>query len=446
VANPDQTRAQLHALADYFEQRRNAILAGWRRAIDRDPELNTAARSTRNQFVDHIPDVLDTLASRLRADDPIEEAEARTEQKAWAAQHGMHRWQQGYQLTETMREWGHLHLCLLAELDRYCWQNPGIESEVAAMARRELARLASDGVCASAARYTQLQQSEAASRLYDLQNALRELKALENERLEAWRQAAHDLRGSAHVIANASAALTCDDVPDAKRTQMSATLSAAAASLNKLLTDLLDHARLEAGHEVRNLTHFDAAQLIRDFCDTTRQLAADRSLFLKCEGPTVLEVQGDPAKTQRILQNLVLNALKATHFGGVRVTWSASEDPRQANQWALCVQDTGPGLAAQPTPILEELKNATETARDAEDSAPSKDASSLHADPAPTLTSRSIARSTSLPAGEGIGLSIVKRLCELLDASIELESAPGQGTTFRVIFPRSYGDNGGTAG
>jgi signal transduction histidine kinase len=43
-----------------------------------------------------------------------------------------------------------------------------------------------------------------------------------------------------------------------------------------------------------------------------------------------------------------------------------------------------------------------------------------------------------LPAGEGIGLSIVKRLCELLDASIELQSAMGQGTTFRVIFPRHY--------
>ena len=41
-------------------------------------------------------------------------------------------------------------------------------------------------------------------------------------------------------------------------------------------------------------------------------------------------------------------------------------------------------------------------------------------------------------AGEGIGLSIVKRLCELLDASLELETAPGEGTTFRVIFPREY--------
>jgi len=40
--------------------------------------------------------------------------------------------------------------------------------------------------------------------------------------------------------------------------------------------------------------------------------------------------------------------------------------------------------------------------------------------------------------GEGIGLSIVKRLCELLDASLELESKAGEGTTFRVLFPRRY--------
>jgi len=41
--------------------------------------------------------------------------------------------------------------------------------------------------------------------------------------------------------------------------------------------------------------------------------------------------------------------------------------------------------------------------------------------------------------GEGIGLSIVKRLCELLNATIELDSVPGRGTTVRVLFPRAYG-------
>jgi len=45
---------------------------------------------------------------------------------------------------------------------------------------------------------------------------------------------------------------------------------------------------------------------------------------------------------------------------------------------------------------------------------------------------------TNQAVGEGIGLSIVKRLCELLDATIEMESTPGEGTSARIVFPRSY--------
>ena len=55
-----------------------------------------------------------------------------------------------------------------------------------------------------------------------------------------------------------------------------------------------------------------------------------------------------------------------------------------------------------------------------------------------TLPSASEALPGSQQPGEGVGLSIVKRLCELLDASLELATQPGQGTTFRVILPRSY--------
>jgi hypothetical protein len=54
-------------------------------------------------------------------------------------------------------------------------------------------------------------------------------------------------------------------------------------------------------------------------------------------------------------------------------------------------------------------------------------------------------RSVHQERGEGVGLSIVKRLCELLDASLELESSPGAGTTFRVLFPRNY-DPAGVVG
>jgi signal transduction histidine kinase len=327
-------------------------------------------------------------------------------------------------------------MCLLAELERYGLQYTELEPDVLPIARRELVRLANDGVSASAARYAELQQSEAASRLYDLETALDALRSIEFERAEGWRQAAHDLRGSAHVIVNASAVLNRENLPDSKRKEMSQTLTAAASSLNALLSDLLDHARLEAGHDRRNIQQFDVAKSIKEFCESARALAADRNLFLKCEGPATLSVQGDPIKVQRILQNLVLNALKATQSGGVRVTWETS-DSATASQWALCVQDTGPGFSPEESPIRQELKDATVGVQEVEGERAGRDDESLQANPPETLTSRSpdLPRST---VGEGIGLSIVKRLCELLDASIELQSAMGQGTTFRVIFPLRY--------
>src|SRR6187399_2928390 len=92
MGDTKRMRGQLRGLADHLARRREALLDAWRLATDVDPEVTSAAASTRNQFVDHIPDVLDAFEDRLRAQDPEEKAEARAEQKEWAAEHGTHRW------------------------------------------------------------------------------------------------------------------------------------------------------------------------------------------------------------------------------------------------------------------------------------------------------------------------------------------------------------------
>lgn len=213
-------------------------------------------------------------------------------------------------------------------------------------------------------------------------------------------------------------------------------------SLNMLLSDLMDQARLEAGQERRQITHFDVAARLKDYCDTTRPLAAERNLFLVAKGPPSLMIDGDAEKIQRIVQNLVLNALKVTEEGGIKVTWEAGDNEHRP-QWALCIQDTGPGFErGYATPLESNLKRATTEAHEVEHrnvSAGQPD--SLQSDSAPTLASQSSHPPSRLPSGEGIGLSIVKRLCEMLDASLELESSKGEGTTFRVIFPRRYGES-----
>ncbi|MEO6081468.1 MAG: sensor histidine kinase [Steroidobacteraceae bacterium] len=423
--------------------RREEILRAWRGAVDRDPQLTTGSAITRAQFNDHIPEVLDAFERQLRAHNSTEHAQARAQELESASGHGLHRWQLGYDQRETMCEWGHLQLCLNAEIETYCAKEQDVDIPAIAVARRTLVQMCNDGICASILRYTHLQQSDAASRVRDLEAALTEIKNLEQQRTEIWREAAHDLRGSAHVIASASAVLTRDKIPDTRRTQFAEMLQNAVASLNKLLTDLMDHARLEAGQEQRSVTEFDATEMLKQLCETLRPLATERSLFFKAEGPPSLSVGGDVVKVQRIVQNLVLNALKVTKSGGIKVTWAECGSTARP-QWMVCVQDTGPGFArSAATPLARVLKEATVEAHEVEASSSASSQSSSRMEAAPTLHSQTSNHGVQVPSGEGIGLSIVKRLCELLDASIELESGAGEGTTFRVILPRHYRDSAG---
>jgi signal transduction histidine kinase len=436
VAEALQAEEQLAALASHLAARRDAILEAWRKAVEGDPELATASVLSRAQFNDHIPEVLDALGQTIAAGG---RAKPVKEYRENAAGHGMHRWQQGYDQRDVMREWRHLHLCLVDELENYSLSHPMAEAGIMPKARRALALLCSDGVCESAAQYAHLQRIEAAGRIRDLERALADVRDLERQRGEFWREATHDLRGSVGVVNGATAALNQSDVPEAKRERFLRMLQTSVGSLHALLSDLMSLARLEAGQERRRLERFDVAAVIGQLCANLQPLADERGLFLETEGPTTLTVEGDTVKIQRILQNLLLNALDYTNQGGVRVTW-AERDAGGVEHWMLCVHDTGPGLqAGSVTPLAHALKRATDESQEMEEPAEASSTESSNQTMAPPASaSLSVHPLAQRPRGEGIGLSIVKRLCELLDASLELETTAGQGTTFRVIFPRQY--------
>ncbi|HEY1873871.1 MAG TPA: sensor histidine kinase [Steroidobacteraceae bacterium] len=427
MSDATDIKTALATLARHLSARRAVILRNWQRSVEADPELTTFSSLSRAQFNDHVPQVLAAFERRLQARDPIEKEVAFEDQRTSAAEHGVHRWQQGYHQRETIREWGHLQYWVLSELEEYALAHPGLQATVVPIARRALVRLCSEGVCESAGSYERLQRTEAASRVRELEWALLQLQRLERQRAESWREAAHDLRGTVGVVANASSALLHQAADDRQRASASRMLQRSVESLRTLLTDMIDLARLEAGQEQLHLAHFDAGTLLRGYCDTVRPLAQQRGLFLRAEGPESLPVEGDATKVQRIAQNLVLNALNVTQRGGLRLLWAE----HGATQWLLCVQDTGPGFQATSpaAPLADAVLEATAEAQQAESAV----------DPAPTLESQSDPDTPHESAGEGIGLSIVKRLCELLDAGLEMETSPGEGTTFRVVFPRHYG-------
>ena len=329
-------------------------------------------------------------------------------------EHGLQRWQQGYDLRETVREWGHLQTSVMSELEDYGAAHPQLERLVMRQAREALVRLCADGACESAARYARLQQAEAAGRISDLQSVAHQLRALDKARADVLRQAAHDLRGSVSVISNASAVLARTK-SDQMRVDSQRTLDRAVSSARALLTDLIELTRLEAGHDRLQISTFDASEVLRRLGESLRATASARGLFLKLDGPASLWVSGDPVKIQRIAQNLLLNAIGATTTGGMTVTW---REPVKDGRWTLDIADTGPGLVgAHATPLTAALVEATEGSED------------------PESAQGAQREFTVATPGEGIGLSIVKRLCELLGAAIEVASAPGEGTRFHLSIP-----------
>jgi signal transduction histidine kinase len=434
----EQAKQELTALASHLRARRRPILEAWRGAAERDPTLTTMSALSRAQFNDHIPEVLDAFERKLSAEDLDRTVEAAEEQKESAAGHGMHRWQLGYRQREVMYEWRHLHLCLVDELERYASNHANLQPSVMPAARRALAELCSEGVCESASQYARLRQTEAAGRVRDLEQAMQQLQDLDQSRLAVWREVAHDLRGNVGIVKNAATVLRSKDLPEHMRDQSVVMLEKGVTSLVVLLNDLLDLSRLEAGRDERRVAPFDVTEVLGELCASMQPLAADRSLFLESHGPTALHVEGDAVKTRRIAQNLLLNALKYTKRGGVRVSWE-EVTAGELERWMLSVHDTGPGFADGPvTPIAHALKEATDEAKTVQEKVEPSSVSSTNGASARPLTSQSNYRSTDETPGEGIGLSIVKRLCELLDASLELETGRGKGTVFRVVFPRRY--------
>jgi signal transduction histidine kinase len=297
--------------------------------------------------------------------------------------------------------------------------------------------MCSAGIEVSVQEYFALQQREAAGHVKDLESALEEIRELERQRGETWQQAAHDLRGTLAVVANVTVGLTRHGKRDSTRDDFVRILMRNVTSLHHLLDDVTTLARLQAGRESRQIEPIDVTTIIQPLCEGIRPLAAQRGLYLKCDGPDGFAAEGDAVKIRRIGQNLLLNAVKYAHAGGITVTWgdSTSDDPKR---WALSIKDTGPGFhtdSGQPIAAMLESSSEPLLASEMTPSAPREPAG---APGKPAAVKGAEIRSSRGQAGEGIGLSIVKRLCEMLDATIEMESVPKVGTTFRILFPRRY--------
>ena len=426
---------ELAALADHVERHREAMVLAWQRAIQRDPKLTDGESLPRVELIDHIPAMLAAFERSLRAAATEGAAAAQVPGQEPAAAHGLERWQQGYNLRQVTRELGKLNECVVLQLNHYANAHSDFSSDALTRAQQIWTALCSVSIEESVSQYFALQQQEAAGHVKDLESALEQIRELEQQRGEVWQQAAHDLRGNLSVVANVTVGLTRHGRSDASRDDFVRILMRNVTSLHHLLNDVTSLARLQAGREKREIEPLDVTTILQSLCEGIRPLAEQRGLYLKCEGPPGFATDGDAVKIRRIAQNLILNAVKYTREGGITVTWgdSRADDPKR---WVLGITDTGPGFhTGSGKPLAAALDSKRAPVEQTSTTPREREAASI---PGNLSLGGTETRSLSGEPGEGIGLSIVKRLCEMLDATIEMQSVAAVGTSFRIFFPRHY--------
>jgi PAS domain S-box-containing protein len=180
--------------------------------------------------------------------------------------------------------------------------------------------------------------------------------------------------------------------------------------LNNMIEDLLDYSRIVAGKERVRPVKFSPQELITQVRDSFTELAEQHGVDLRTKIREGLpdEVVSDKTKCRQVITNLVSNAIKFTDKGEVLIEASPIE---RGQLWSVEVSDTGVGIPAEEIEnIFDEFHQGT-------------------------------GQTESRVGGTGLGLPINKRLVALLGGRIEVESRPGKGTRFKVIWPSKVDEN-----
>jgi len=182
-------------------------------------------------------------------------------------------------------------------------------------------------------------------------------------------------------------------------------VKASGTQLLGLVNDILDIARIEAGHVSVTLSTVDLGARMHALVASMKAIAALQGVRVVCQCEQGPGVSTDPDKLDQVVRNLVSNAIKFTDAGGV-VTITVEY---QGDTAVITVSDTGIGIAPDD---LERVFEAF-----AQIDVPDR----------------------VRPEGTGLGLAICRELSQILGYDLALESVVDQGTTFTIRIPREYG-------
>ncbi|MBE7368521.1 ATP-binding protein [Ramlibacter pallidus] len=221
--------------------------------------------------------------------------------------------------------------------------------------------------------------------------------------------ASHDLRQPVHALGLFSSVLGATAQTQQHRT-IASNIAAVSDILKKLLDNLLDISRLDAGIVSVAVQPVAVKPFVERLAAETAGVVSNRPIEVMATAADVSAVF-DPVHVERCLRNLLDNACKFTVQGCI--TLGAA---REHDRLVFSVSDTGQGIPAEQLGLVfEEFYQVGNTERDQS-------------------------------KGLGLGLSIVARLAALMGGEVHLQSTPGQGSTFALSLPFTAADEVGVAG
>ncbi len=218
----------------------------------------------------------------------------------------------------------------------------------------------------------------------------------------------HEVRTPLNGILGLSRMLLDGDMEDAQR-KIADLVLGSAESLLVIVNDILDFSKVESGHLELEQIEYDPRDVIRSVVQLNETRATEKGLVLEIRLSPDLPARlcGDPARLQQVLNNLVSNATKFSNHGRVRIEVEPHGVLPAPRLLRFSVTDEGAGI---PPEAKERIFDPFAQA----------DAST-----------------TRRFGGTGLGLSICKHLVELMGGTIDVQSEPGQGSTFSFTIPQN---------